>query len=923
MDAAAGLVGRDEECATLEALVAGTTEHASGALVLIGEPGVGRTALLDHAAAQAARLPQAPAVVRCAGVEPETDLPFAGLHRLLLPLLDHVGALPPAQRAALGGVLGLGHGHRELAPDRFLVGAAVLALLAEGATATGLVAVVDDAHRLDRESAQALAFAGRRLGAEGVALLFATVDGDPGGFDPAGLPRLHLRGLDADAARQLLAAQGPHLADGVRTEIVRMTGGNPLALLELPAALTAEQRRGTAPLPAQMPLGDRVRGALLARVHALPDPTRRSLLLVAAEPWADLGTLAAAAGRLGLDLDALESAEGAGVVTVDGQGVRFASAMTRSAVYSDAPFLRRRAVHAALAEAYADTRPDRWAWHRALIAEGSDPVLAGELERSADRALARAGYAATASMLERAAELSPDDAARGRRLVAAASAAWSCGQSERATRLLAAAERLTLPPITGARASVVRGTIEAALGPPAAAVPILAEASRTLAEEDPRAAARALVSAMGAAVVAGDFSETPRLAELADGLPAEVFPLTGLVRGLAHLVQGAPLPAVEALRAFLESVSDSDDPRWLGFGGVAASLMGDAPVALSLYDQAVAQARRSGAVALLPALLEDRALVEVGGVALALAEADADESLRLAAELALPRPPLLAKVTMAAVEAHRGRFDQARRWSTEAAEGAERYGVRMPIGLALSVDLGMSLVQGHLEEAMRISRRIESGDPRIHPLVSVTTFAHRVEARVRAGEPVSPEAVAGYEAWIRLSGNQPRYLALLARSRALVTGTDEADRWFTEAVRLHERSDAPFEQARTRQLYGEFLRRRRRPGEAREQLRSAVEIFDRLGCLSWSERTRVELRATGETVGTATPDRFGELTPQELQIVRLVSTGMSNRQVAGQLFLSPRTVEYHLAKVYPKLGLGSRAELIRIATRHLAEPAAS
>jgi DNA-binding CsgD family transcriptional regulator len=901
MDDEAQLVGRSAERAAIEALIAGALTGSSGALLLHGEAGIGKSALLEHAARRAGRL----RLLGTEGVEPEADLPFAGLHRLLLPVLDSIDTLPEAQARALRAAFGLGEG----AGDRFLVGAGVLTLLAEVAEPGGVLCLIDNAQWLDQASADALGFAARRLGAEGIVLLFAARNG----FAPPGLARREIGGLPLTDAHRLLATQETSLAAAVRERIVALSNGNPLALLELPRALSPAQRTGSHPLPADLQLGEQIRTALLSRVSSLPEPTRRLLLVAAAEPGAGPGVLAEVAADLGLSLDDLEPAEKAGLITVSAGSIRFDSPLLRSAVYTDAPYLRRRAVHAGLAAAFSGTQPDRWAWHRAAIAESTDPVLADELERSADRAQHRAGYAATAAALERSAELTADLGHRGRRLVAAASAAWAAGQAGRAERLLRDAEQIAPEPVNP-RIGLLRGVMETHRGRPSDAVPVLTAAAQALAAEDSELAVEALTAAMEAASIAGDFGQAPALADLANKLAGQPIPFGGLLAGITRLAQGDVATAAPLLTSFIEHVAASTDPIRISWGAVAAAYLGDGATGLRLYERAINRAREIGAVSALPYLLEQRGMLEWAAGKMDFAEADATESARLTEEMGT-RPALIALATLTDVAAKRGDEAEARSRASRTTAEAEQYGAGFSIDLVeaslMELDLSLGRVEEALERALEIARPGST-----HPMVTIMTTPSRVEILTRAGRwPAGPSAdLDRYRQWTQ-SSPLSSHLALLARCDALVAAPDDAPPLYERALRLHEPSDRPFDHARTRLLFGEFLRRRRRPGEAREHLRAALAGFSRLGCALWAERARTELRAAGETSHTPEMDALARLSPQEMQIVRLVGDGMSNRQVAGQLFLSPRTVEYHLYKAYPKLGITSRSELVRLTSR--------
>ena len=909
MDQDARLIGRDAEQRALETLLAAASGGTSGAMLLSGEAGIGKTALLDHAVDRASGL----LVLGTEGVEPEADLPFAGLHRLLRPVMDLVGSLPTSQAGALGAALGLdpvAGGRVNGAVDRFLIGAGVLSLLAEAAEQHGVLCVVDNTQWLDQESVDALGFAARRLDAEGVLMLFAAREG----FTVPGLATRSVGPLPAEAVHRLLGTVGLPVAPAVRDRIVELSGGNPLAALELPRALNDAQRSGAEPVPGDLDPGERIRAAWLSRVAGLPEPARRLLLVAAADPTADLGVVGRVADGMGLAVEDLEPAERAGLVSASPDGVRFESPLLRSAVYADAGFLGRRTVHAALAEAFHGSHPDRWAWHRAAIAEAADPVLADELERLAERASARTGYAATASALERSAELTAAGPLRRRRLVSAASAAWSAGQAQRADRLLTAAETASSES-PDPRVALIRGKMEAFLGRPASAVTTLRAAARDLAENHPDLAIEALTTAMEAAAIAGDFSQAPALAELASSLTGgRRFPLIDLLTAIAHLVEGDPASAAVLLRTFLGHAETAEDPARLAWGAVAGIYLGDEEAARRLYDRAIDRARDTGTVSLLPFLLEQRGMGEWSTGQLGFAEGDATESVRLTEELGRVRPALLAMATLTDVAAKRGRVEEARDLGARTVSAAEQYGVGLAIDMVVTALMEMDLAQGRADAALERALRLErdEGGRVTHPLVKILTTPTRVEILSRSGRPVPPEELERYRQWVTASPG-PSYPALLARCEALVAAPEAAASAYEQALRLHEVADRPFDLARTRLLYGELLRRQRRPGQAREHLRAATEAFTRIGCVLWAERARAELRAAGETDGEPQDEAFGRLSPQETQIVRMVGEGMSNREVAGQLFLSPRTVEYHLYKAYPKLGISSRSELVRLA----------
>src|SRR5262245_59565484 len=634
------LYGRHQECAAVDRLLRAAREGHSGVLVLLGEAGVGKSALLAYAADAACGM----TVLRAAGVEAEVELPFAALHQLLRPLLSRLGHLPAAQAATLRAAFGLAAAPGDHEPagdrpgDRFLLSVGVLSLLADAAEQRALLCLLDDAHRLDQASADALVFTGRRLGAEGIGLLFAARDAEPRRFDAPGLPELRLSGLDSAAASDLLAAAAPAApAAGVRKRLLAAAGGNPLALLELPAALSAAQLAGRAPLPDPLPVGAGVERAFAERAGRLPATARTMLLLAAADDTGEAATVLRAAQAWGLDAGALGRAEADRLIRVQGARVEFRHPLVRSAVYRAATFAERRAVHLALADALDGAgQADRRAWHRAAAAVGPDEPTAAELERSAGRARARGGHAATAAALERAAELTGEDPARARRMAAAAEAAWLAGRQQWAQELARRADRLDPPPRLRADLQELRARIELWCGSPVQAHRLLAGAAAAIADADPEKAALLLLQAGRAAWVAGDVAATAeagrRLGTLAvpEDTPAR---LVGLVLvGLAGLMTGDTSQAAPLLREVAASAQTAGTPLQLGFAGSAAMFAGDDAVAADLLGRAVAAARAAGAVGTLPWLLQLLAYFQAWTSRWPLAVASASEGLRLATE---------------------------------------------------------------------------------------------------------------------------------------------------------------------------------------------------------------------------------------------------------------------------------------------------
>jgi DNA-binding CsgD family transcriptional regulator/tetratricopeptide (TPR) repeat protein len=936
------LHGRRAECDALERLLADARRSRSGVLVVRGEAGVGKSALLDHAAGRAEGM----VVLRASGVESEAELPFAALHQLLRPVLGLVERLPAAQAAALGGALGLGlpgdrgspeargsgglmpsppeaRGSGGLMPsppearDRFLVSVAVLSLLAEAAEDRPVLCLVDEAQWLDDSSAQALTFAARRLEAEGVALLFAARDGDPRDFSAPGLPELRLQGLDPDAAAGLLAAAGVDLPAEVVERLVERTGGNPLALLELPGSLEPGQLAGRAPLEDVLPLTTRLAQAFGERVRRLPEASRTVLLVAAAETAGDPAVVLRAGARLGVGPDALEEAESAGLVQTGGGRLRFRHPLVRSATYQAATLAARQAAHRALAEVLAgEDAADQRAWHLASATVGPDEAVAAGLEDSADRARRRGGHAAAAAALERAAELTGDDAERGRRLAAAADAAWLAGQADRAAALLDRADPLGADPRSQATAAHLRGLIEASRGVALEAAAMLVAGSELAAPVDPSQALQMLVEASEIASYAGDVAPTAELGRRAAALPvvdkAGEF-LSDLLQGMGRVAEGDGAAGEPLLRRAIALAGTLEHPRRLMWAGMAALFVGEFGTVNALYARAVARARQDGAVGLLPQALEYLAPLELVAGRLDAATATATEGLRLARDTGNDTSACRNLATLAHLAALRGDEDACRGFAAEALDRAAARGLGLPATLAghalALLELGLNRPA---EALVRLQGLLGAGPGAGSPFFAVYTVPDLVEAAVRAGQAGAATApLAAFEQLATLAGT-PEVLAQLARCRGLLAPDEAAPAHFEEALALHDGLGRPFDLARTELAYGEALRRARRRGEARTHLRGALEIFQRLGAAPWAERAGAELRATGESARRRDPGAFSQLTPQELQIIRLVGEGGTNREIGAQLFLSRRTIDYHLRNVFVKLGVSSRAELIRL-----------
>jgi DNA-binding CsgD family transcriptional regulator len=892
------LLGRDRECGAIDRLLDDARESRSGALVLRGEPGIGKSALVGYALERADGM----RVLSGAAVEAEQELPFAGLHQLLWPVLDRADALPGVQGAALRGAFGL---TAERVDDRFLVSVALLGLLTLVAEDGPLLCVVDDAHWLDRPSADALMFAARRVQADPIAFLIGSRL--EGRYE--GLPELQLDGLAAEAADALLDASMPPT---LRHQLVKVTHGNPLALLELPRALSDEQRAGKAPLLGEVPLTAEIEDAFLAQIRPLPEHAQRLLVLAAADESAELGAVLGAAERLGLPREALDTAERAGLIDTHGERLRFRHPLVRSAVYRAATSGERRTVHEALA---AVLDADRRAWHRAAAAVAPDEEAAAELERTADRARTRGGPAAAARALERAAELG--ETRRGERLLAAAGAAVAAGRMQHATSLLTRAEAELDDPSNRAEAARIRAELEIVAGRPGSSHAQVVGAAQSVADADRTLAFDLLGLALEAAAMGGYPERLVEVTKLAASLEPEPgnerqavagLLLAGFGRLFAGDTQGAA-PRLEEALGRAEAINEPRQVLWAAAGGV---FIGDRGRALGSLDRAVALARERAAIGLLPHILGLRANLALWDGRLPEAGADADEAARLAADVGAENARALPLTSLAWLTGLRGDEEKCRRYADEVLELAIDRGLALPAASATWALAQLDLALGRWDEALVRLLALEEIRPGFgHPMVPLMTSWDRVEAAVRCGRPeVAEQSIERFAAWATAAAAGWAGV-VLADCRALTAPPEQAEAHFEAAV---EQLGAarPLDRARVHLHFGEHLRRERRRIDARTHLRAALEGFERLGAVPWSERARRELRATGETARKRDVSPLAELTPQELQVARLVGEGATNKAVAAQLFVSPKTVEYHLRKVFAKLGIASRSELIRL-----------
>lgn len=901
------LRGRRRESDALERLLDDVRASRSRALVVRGEPGIGKTALLDHLVAQASGC----RVAQLAGVEAEMELAFAGVHQLCGPLLDRLPHLPAPQREALRSAFGVSAVEP---PDRFLVSLGVLGLLSEAAEQQPLLCVVDDAQWLDRVSAQILAFVARRLLAEPIGLVFALRE-PSADQELAGLPQLDVGALSRVDARALLEAAVPGRLDArVRDRIIAETLGNPLALLELPQGLTTAELAGGFALPDAAPLASRIEQSFQRRLQALPAQTQLLMLAAAAEPVGDVTLLWRAAEQLGIGPEAGAPAAASGLLEL-GARVRFRHPLVRSAAYRAATPSQRRDVHLALARATEPgVDPDRRAWHLAHAATGPDEAVAVELERSAGRARSRGGVAAAAAFLERAAALTPEPAARARRALAAARAKFEAAAPDVALDLLATAEIGPLDDLQQARLERLRAQIAFTTTRGSQAPRLLLHAARRLERLDATAARETYLDALWAAVYAGRLADdgwgVAEVAEAARRGPPGPHPsspghllLEGLVLRFTEGYPAAVPPLRDALDAFVRGpVQRADDGRWLWLAWCVACELWDDQTWELLAVRNERLTRDDGAVSALPVAVTYRAAVLVNTGHLAAAAALIDEAATLTevtGSAPLAYSPLLLR-------AWRGEQASLAELVESSVADARVRGEGRALMIAPYTTAVLHTALGDYATALAAAQRAcEHDDLGLYAwgLIEV------VEAAARSDRPeVAAAALERLAERTSLAGTDWA-LGIEARSRALLTRGAAAEALYREASERLGTTRLAIQAARARLLYGEWLRRENRRQDARSELRHAFEAFSGIGAEAFAERARRELLATGEKVRTRTVQTRPVLTAQETQIARLAGEGLTNPEIGSQLFISPRTVEYHLRKVFTKLDISSRREL--------------
>ena len=873
-------------------------------LVVRGDPGVGKTVLLDYLVGRAPGC----RIARAVGVQSEMELAFAGLHQLCAPLLDHLEAIPVPQREALRTAFGLSAGPP---PDRFLVGLAALSLLSEVAGERPLICVIDDEHWLDHASAQALGFVARRLAADPVGLVFAA---RVPGAELAGLPELVVEGLGEGDARALLdsALAGP-LDERVRDQIVAETQGNPLALLELPRGLTMDELAGGFGLPGAAALTGRIEESFRRQLDALSPEAQRLLQLAAAEPSGDPILVWRAAGRLGIPLQAGVAAADAGLAEF-GLRVRFRHPLLRSAAYRSASVRDRQELHGALAEVTdPQADPDRRAWHRAQAAAGPDEDVAAELEHSAGRAQARGGLAAAGAFLERSVLLTVDPARRAERALAAAQANLRAGAFDKALELLVTAEAGTLDEFQSARVDLLRGQIAFASGLGSDAPSLLLKAAKRLEPLDLELARETYLSAWMAALFAGRFAGAGDLMEVSRAARSlrsdhSSRPVALVLDALTLLVTDGPTAAAPALRQAASvfasaSISAEEGIRWGWLAQAAASAVWDDVRWRAMLLRQVQIARDVGALDQLPidlgSLGTDAAWSgDFAAAAALVAETDA------VCEATGSRSAPFAAMLLAAL---RGDQAEAAPLIEATIAGATAGGQGIAVTYAHWAAAVLANGLGRYADALEAARQASQDKPALY--MAMWALPELIEAATRTGNTHMASDALVRLAETTQAGGTDFGLGMEARSRALLSEGEAAEGCYREAIDRLGRTQLRPELARAHLLYGEWLRREGRRVDARTQLKTAHEMLAAMGAEAFAERARRELLATGETVRKRTVQAPDTLTAQEAQIARLARDGRTNPEIGAQLFLSARTVEWHLRKAFTKLGISSRREL--------------
>jgi DNA-binding CsgD family transcriptional regulator len=918
------LVGRGSECSRIDQLLADARHSQAGTLVLRGEAGIGKTALLAYAEERAAGM----TVLHARGIESEAELAFSGLLEIARPILGALPSIPKPQAAALCGALALAPA---AAGDRFTIGAATLSLLAAASEQTPLLVLVDDAHWLDGPSADALRFAARRLEADAVALVLAVREDAGRELDTAGLAELRLGGLSLEDSTWLLAQHNAGVSPRVAEALYAATAGNPLALLELPRALSREQLAGSEPIEEPVRAGARLEQAFVRRAADLPPASQRALLVAAAGTSESLQPVLDALPAVEAAAADLEAAEQAGLLRIESGDVRFRHPLVRSSVYHAAAPSEQRAAHLALAESlFASGELERRAWHLAEATLTPDETIAAELEQVAAGARERSGYAAAASAWERSARLTPDRARRASRLYAAAEAAWEAGYAAQADRLLDAALPDCHDPRVRADIQHLRGRILLRGGAPLEAHQLLVREAEAMLGEDAEKAAFMLAEAAEARIYAGDFVEASETAARASALAPSDSAAGAYRDGVlgAALVNTSRADEGRSLLLRFADAIESDgelrsDPFMVCMALNGPAWRDELPEALEAAEQAVEAIRRQSAIGDLGYALLYLACFQAATGNWSEGYATALEAVRVTRETSQTSDLVFSLWLAAITDGGRGRVDDAMRAIQEAREIAASSGSleewpAFALGFLYLSNGDPAEATGTLEPAVRLEMTHAQQCPVMAPF-------DLVEAYLRSGK--ADRAAAALERIEAGYASRSWELAGILRCHGLLDPESVCFVALEEASRRFAVLSMPFERARTDLYLGERLRRAGKPRDARAPLHDALEIFDGLVAEPWAERARRELRATGETVRRPDPGPSEQLTPQELQIALVIARGRTNREAGAELFLSPKTIEAHLSRVYRKLGITSRTQLVRLLSdtsppEALMEPAA-
>jgi DNA-binding CsgD family transcriptional regulator len=899
------LLGREQERLALDRVMANTRLGSSAVLALIGEAGIGKTSLLEYAAENAAGLQ----LLRARGVESETNIPFAGLFDLLRPALGLLSKIPSARAATLESALALRPG---IAGERFAVGAATLSLLAAYADEAPVLMLIDDAHLLDASTAEALRFALRRLVAERLGAILTVREDETSIVDDADLPVLHVGGLDERAASQLLGAVAPDTA----ARLFRATAGNPLALIELSRE---SSRLAVAAIDAPIAVPAKVSRAFVRRADQLDDAVRQLLVLVATNDADDVPTLSRAAASMGLDLRGLTTAEEAGLVTLGAGRVQFQHPLARAAIYAEALPEQRREAHRAVARALPDRDADRRAWHLAAAAIGPDGAVSSALAQAGIRARERSAYGVADAAFERAARLALDGARRGQLLALAADAAWLAGFADRAIGLLSEARELAIEPERLVEIEQLRGHITVRRGPVMEGHAILVAAAERVASTEPELAVSMLTEAVDACFYAGEVATMVHTADRAISLlPAQASNRTRFLAATAHgmalVFAGDPRGGIDSFRSAVVLAEHDktlrEETRLLSWLVMAPLWIRETGSGRELVEGAIETARAQAALGILPGLLSRVARDHAAGDDWASAAVEYDEAIRFGRETGQRTELAGALAGLAWLEARQGRESECRAHAEQASALCDALGVGLfgtwAVRAVGELELGLGRPAAAIDHFLECERRLAALGIMD---IDISPAAELIDAYLRVGR--TSDAVAVSE---RLDGEsrkkgQPWSLARSARVRGLLAPDGEFSELFEEALALQSRTPDTFELGLIHFAHGARLRRGRRRRDARVELRTALDIFDRLGAAPWSEQTRTELLATGETPRRRDVPALDMLTRQEFHIAQVLAGGKTTREAAAALFLSPKTVEYHLRNVYGKLGVNSRSEL--------------